>query len=126
MTPEQLVAALTSEIEELRLAIRAEQLQPEGAISPEWIPDYRGYVNMLTPERRLRTSAFNDGRVLWCVERGWTDKDGWHHWTTEWTGRWISTGPNSAMQEMASGLCQTQREAMRAAESMLITYEAPQ
>ena len=49
MTPEQLVAALTAEIEELRLAIRAEQLQPDGAISPEWIPTFRGYVRMLAP-----------------------------------------------------------------------------
>ena len=53
MTPEQLVAALTAEIEELRLAIRAEQLQPDGAISPEWVPAFRGYVRTLSPERRL-------------------------------------------------------------------------
>ena len=126
MTPEQLVAALTAEIEELRLAIRAEQLQPDGAISPEWIPTFRGYVRMLAPERRMATTANERGQVAWRIERGWTDEDGWHHWTTEWTGRWISYDPNIAMQEMASGLCQTQREAMRAAQAMLITYGAPQ
>ena len=126
MTPEQLVAALTAEIEELRLAIRAEQLQPDGAISPEWIPTFRGYVRMLAPERRMATTANERGQVAWRIERGWTDEDGWHHWITEWTGRWTSYGQNCQLQEMASGTCATQREAMRAAESMLATYEVPQ
>ena len=74
----------------------------------------------------MATTANERGQVAWRIERGWTDTSGWHHWTTEWTGRWTSLGPNSATQEMAAGLCQTQREAMMAAQAMLITYEAPQ
>ena len=132
MTPEEQIAILTAalrgaeaNLQELLLDVRAEKLQPDGAISPDWTPGYRGYVRTIGPERRMTTTAGDDGDVGWNIERGWIDDNGWHHWTTEWTGRWLPCGPDSARQEMACGDCATQREAMRAAEACILTYVAP-
>ena len=120
-----IITAYEACVVELHLSVKAEQLQPDGAISPDWTPGYRGFVRTLGPERRMTTTAGDDGEVAWRVERGWIDDCGWHHWTTEWTGRWIEYRPNDKGEVMACGDCATQREAMRAAEACLLTYVAP-